>query len=237
MNLKRVIFTAAISCCFVTFAFAAPSVDVGILQMQVNGAGAPLGYANLTNNPAIISQVQTSTTGAAPWTTVPNGTATIAQYMNAAYNNGSWTGTTGIGSSVAANNAGFIGLGYNSGAEYTANYSTFYGIAPAATDTLIKCTYVGDFNLDGVVDINDLLNFLNYFDPNNPTPGVDYSDGDTDFNGVIDTTDLLNFLNNYPITSPVLSGSGIKAVPEPGTISLLVIAAGMALFTLKRRIA
>ena len=237
MNLKRVIFTAAISCCFVTFAFATPSVDVGILQMQVDGAGNPLGYANLTNNPAIISQVQTSTTGAAPWTTVPNSTATVAQYMTDAFNGGSWNGTTGIGSSVAANNAGFIGLGYNSGAEYTANFATFYGVAPAATDSVIKCTYVGDFNLDGVVDGNDLGNFLSWYDPHNPTPGVDYSDGDTNFDGVIDGTDLGNLLSDYPITSPVLSGSGIKAVPEPGTISLLIIAGGMALFTLKRRIA
>jgi hypothetical protein len=238
---KRVFLFATMVALVTATAFAAPTLEVGTLQMVVDGSGNALGLADLNNNPALITAVQTSTVGVnGPWTAAPDNTAAIGRYLAQGYNFGDWLGTVGITSGNAQANAGVIGLGFASGADYTSYLTDFYGVVPAPTATVIKYTYVGDSNLDGVVDINDMLSFLGNYDPSGTVPGS-YFQGDTNFDSIIDITDMLNLLGNYPTEDPVLSGGSMKSiqssqsvVPEPATITMLLVAGIIALVAKKR---
>jgi PEP-CTERM motif len=89
---------------------------------------------------------------------------------------------------------------------------------------------VGDANLDGGVNITDLLNLLN----NYTLTGQDWSDGDFNYDGAVNITDLLAMLNNYGDNGGVGSFHSTLSVPEPGTLSLMAIGGG-ALLARRRR--
>ena len=86
---------------------------------------------------------------------------------------------------------------------------------------------MGDANIDGRVDINDLTIVLaNY----GGTNGVTWAMGDFNGDGRVDINDLTIVLANYGATieAPVVRG-GMAAVPEPGVFALLAAAlAGIA---------
>ena len=79
---------------------------------------------------------------------------------------------------------------------------------------------LGDANYDGKVDINDLTIVLANFGQT----GTTWSQGDFNADGKVDINDLTIVLANYGHSVGV-SGAGIAAVPEPGTLALL--AAGL----------
>jgi hypothetical protein len=67
---------------------------------------------------------------------------------------------------------------------------------PITTPQRVKCfTCPADLNQDGVVDFNDLLEFLNIYNANDP-------DADVNNDGVVDFNDLLEFLNLYNAPCP-----------------------------------
>jgi hypothetical protein len=103
---------------------------------------------------------------------------------------GDWTGAAGILSSVAAGSSGLTALGL---AEAAAVYglagtdtAEWIGHTVDATTLLIKYTYDGDADLNGVVDAGDYGYIDNYIQ----FPGSSgYFNGDFNYDGIIDAAD------------------------------------------------
>jgi hypothetical protein len=172
-------------------------------------------------------------------------------YLAAGFGGGTWSGTGGIQSSPAAALAGPTGVGILSGFDYqNTNGSTFYGHTVDAADTIVKYTYAGDLNLDGVVDDSDAFMFINYYLQDGggstiDTPG-NYGNGDLNFDGVINDADAFMFINQYPSAElgfPALNvgqyaaagAASAMAVPEPSTVVLLIMGLGFALVAFVRK--
>ena len=77
----------------------------------------------------------------------------------------------------------------------------------------------GDANGDGKVDGADLAVWQQYYDPLGGNPANDWGKGDWNDDGKIDGADLALWQQHY---DPL--GSGMAAVPEPATLSLLGLA-------------
>jgi hypothetical protein len=127
----------------------------------------------------------------------------------------------------------FAGIGVitNSDGQGGALYSTFDGVPVSSTDVLVKYTYLGDTDLNGYVDANDLANLL----ANLNTPTTGWINGDLNYDGQVDSTDLQLLLNSLagqtaPFGNP--GGSG-GSVPEPSGAILSLTAA--TLVALRRR--
>jgi hypothetical protein len=90
---------------------------------------------------------------------------------------------------------------------------------------LIKFTWIGDLNVDGLVDFQDLSVFNTNYD-NGAVGGRYWSDGDFNYDGFIDFQDLSLFNTNYDPTKPSL--------PEPGALGSLLATAGLC--GLRRRV-
>lgn len=130
----------------------------------------------------------------------------IQQAIITGYNGGSWTGS-GIISSSAAGSAGQYAIGY---ADGSVDSST----AAQPGQVLIEYALAGDANLDGTVNLTDLLSLLN----NYGRSGADWSQGDFNYDGTVNLTDLLGLLNNYG-----QSLTDARAVPEPACLGILSV--------------
>jgi hypothetical protein len=118
---------------------------------------------------------------------------------------GDWDGVAGITSSVAATTSGLTTLGI---AEAAANY----GLSPSetiavsgqtvdGTSVVIKYTYAGDANLDGVIDGGDYGVIDNFAQ----VPGAyGYFNGDFNYAGLIDGGDYGMIDNNIQAQGAVL---------------------------------
>jgi autotransporter-associated beta strand protein len=129
---------------------------------------------------------------------------------------GAWTGTAGITSSAAATQ-GERAVGWldNGDGSFTVAFAA-----------------AGDWNLNGVVDFDDVVQFVsaNLYDTGLPAM---WADGDYDYNGVVDFDDVVasvsaNLFDTGPYNAPPAGSglslaagpSGIVAVPEPPTSAL-----------------
>ena len=118
---------------------------------------------------------------------------------------GTWTGSTGIGSSAAAASPQSRAVGYTVAADGTA---------------VMAYAAVGDVNLNGQVDVFDLVG-INSGGRYNSGVVADWSSGDTNYDGFTNVFDLvsINSAGTYNAGSYLGTGSGsgsITAVPEPG---------------------
>jgi autotransporter-associated beta strand protein len=207
--------------------------------LTVSGTGSTLGTININNNDMIIRNGNLSA---------------VTSLVATGYSNGNWTGN-GITSAVAAANSTHltaIGVIQNDNGTGTGTplYPTFDGYTSSDGDVLVKYTYYGDTNLDGVVDGSDYSN-IDYAYAYNKTaaPGAQltgWANGDFNYDGVIDGSDYAlidNTFNNQgaSLTSSAqvasataqVAGVAPTAVPEPAGLSL--IAAGIATIGLRRR--
>ena len=89
----------------------------------------------------------------------------------------------------------------------------------------------GDANGDNKVDINDLTIVLTNY---NGTTGMNWSTGDFNGDGKVDINDLTIVLTNYN-HSLSSSAAGMAAVPEPGSLLLLMLAAAGLLTFFRRK--
>ncbi len=214
-----------------TVAVAAPSAHANRTVLITSSlsfggsAGAWLGSMNLSSNDMIIHN-----------TSAPAGElATVTSQIEEGYNGGTWTGGAGgITSSAAAvttNTA--LGVELNSNGS-AALLSTFDGQSVTSTDVLIKYTYYGDANLDGVVNGSDYTLIDNGF--NNNLSG--WYNGDFNYDGVVNGDDYTLIDNAFNTQGPSLAGSPAEmvasdtaqiadtagsSVPEPASLGLLAI--------------
>ncbi|MDA0816294.1 MAG: hypothetical protein O2946_01875 [Planctomycetota bacterium] len=127
---------------------------------------------------------------------------------------GSWTGTSGITSSVAATQASF-GVGYV--------------VAPSGAAS-VAWAALGDSTLDGLVDFNDILAMFPNYDGTGP---FNWQQGDFNYDGLVNFDDIIAMFPNYGAANYLtggasgmaaagsgLSGGAAAAVPEPGSLTL-----------------
>jgi hypothetical protein len=179
---------------------------------------------------------------------------TLAQITNqiaSGINGGKWNGQ-GITSSAAAtdpmlDHALGVMLNSNSGSPI---YTTFDGQSVDANTILVKYTYYGDANLDGLVNGSDYTAIDNGF--NAGLSG--WSNGDFNYDGVINGDDYalidnsFNMLSSLDVSSDAASPQDMvatvsdqiadvqpSAVPEPSTMGLLAAAAAGLLIRRHRK--
>jgi fibronectin-binding autotransporter adhesin len=183
------------------------------------------GKLDLTNNDLILKGG-----GSSGLTTI---TQEITQGRNAG--TGVWSGSAGgITSSSAAATASKTALGVelNDDPNHpgTALVSTFDGQPSSDGDVLVKYTFVGDANLDGVINAEDYILIDNGFE----NQLTNWFNGDFNYDGVIngdDYTLIDNAFNtqgsvNFASASagPTNMIAGGTAVPEPAMLSVLGVA-------------
>ncbi len=167
---------------------------------------------------------------------VPGGSLSdITNQIQQGYDNGTWAGTGGItSSSAAATNNTALGVELNSDGSGGVLVSTFDGQSVTSTDVLVKYTYSGDANLDGVVNGSDYTLIDNGF--NNRLTG--WYNGDFNYDGVVNGDDYTLIDNAFNTQGPSLASNPAEmiaadtaqiagsssALPEPATTSALVFA-------------
>ena len=103
-----------------------------------------------------------------------------------------------------------------------------YQRAVGASDILVKYTYYGDADLNGLVNQDDFLQFIGGLS----SPGQEsWLNGDFDYSAASgshqdDFTQFVAGLNEFTANGPLLAGDGKPpsgfSVPEPGSLGLLV---------------
>jgi hypothetical protein len=147
---------------------------------------------------------------------------------------GSWDGQ-GITSSAAQADPSSFSVGWATNGELPLDaYSTFRGQSVDPTTILIRATRIGDANLDGVVDDNDVTVVGATF---GTTTGAVWALGDFDYDGDVDDNDVTLVSALYNPGAPPLGASAgashdgsIAAVPEPAGwvyMALAAFAAGL----------
>jgi hypothetical protein len=151
---------------------------------------------------------------------------------------GTWDGK-GITSSASAAAPDSTSVGYAVNGDMPLGAVTeFRGQPVDPTTVLIRHTRIGDANLDGVVNDDDVTIVGAVYAPG--VPNANWANGDFDYNGFVDDDDvtLLGALYNPglpPIPAPE-AGSGVAAVPEPATWLMLTLGGlGAGLFGWRRR--
>jgi hypothetical protein len=147
--------------------------------------------------------------------------ADLATAMQSGRGDGSWNGSSGITSSAIAASNGSRTVGWldNDNGSVTFGY--------AAT---------GDTNLDWVIDILDVANFIGS-GKFNAGVSATWADGDFNYDGYADILDVADFVstslfNAAPYNTPA---GGIAAVPEPSTLGLVGVGvAGLMAMRRKR---
>jgi hypothetical protein len=143
-------------------------------------------------------------------------------------------GEVGLGSSLTfyTVEGGFTTLAVYDNSVSGQTLATFGGVPVSAGSVLVKYTYVGDINLDGVVDATDLSRVLAGM--NGAGGGWNY--GDVNYDGVVNTADLGRTMAALRGQGPRLGGGvagGGGVIPEPGGLAG-VVAAGMELMRRRR---
>jgi autotransporter-associated beta strand protein len=150
--------------------------------------------------------------------------------------NGSWQGSGGITSSAAAadpTKLTALGVILNQSLldPLKPLYNSFDSAPSSEGDILVKYTYYGDADLNGVVDGTDYSRIDNGY--LNKLSG--WVNGDFNYDGVVDGSDYTLIDNAFnsqgsPLAAEIaaptaeVAGSGVSsAVPEPGTFGLIGI--------------
>ncbi|MFM7205771.1 MAG: beta strand repeat-containing protein, partial [Planctomycetaceae bacterium] len=212
------------------------TIQGGVLQLA---DGAALSASRIVpvagGTLALTDYLQTTVGGLAPLagglTDVGSGMVTVAAGLSATdmvaalltgMGDGSWNGTSGITSSVAAASSGSRTVGWLDNGDGSV---TFAFAAP------------GDTNLDWQVDILDSANFLSSGKLDSGLP-ASWIEGDFTYDGFVDVLDAAAFLSTGLLDAgaynpPPAAVGDVAAVPEPGIGGGLVIAASLGWLRLR----
>jgi len=142
------------------------------------------------------------------------------------FNSGAWNGSGIFSTAAAANNATAVGYAEASNA-LTATGGSFSGETVDGTAVLVRWTYKGDANVDGVVDVSDLGRLAT-----NWQTAADWSGGDFNYDHFVDVSDLGALATNWQlgVGNPLGKGSfeeamaavglGGVSVPEPASFGV-----------------
>jgi fibronectin-binding autotransporter adhesin len=234
-------------------ALASRTVVITPTLAFAGSTGAWQGSMDLSANDMIVHNA--STTAAA------TELATITDQIKQGYNNGTWTGTGGIKSSTAAAVATAItggshqaptalGVIVNNAGGTATYYSNFDGQAVTATDVLVKYTFVGDANLDGVINGDDYALIDNGYN----THLSGWQNGDFTYAGSVTAADYVLIDNGFNLqgsstllgisagpaemiatNTDQIAAPSSSSVPEPSTLGVIGIAAVGLLQKRRRR--
>ncbi|HZZ41372.1 MAG TPA: autotransporter-associated beta strand repeat-containing protein [Tepidisphaeraceae bacterium] len=159
-----------------------------------------------------------------------------------------WLSSTGgiISSTAQADSTGTTAIGYLP----VTSPGTWGGLNVSTGDIVTKLTYTGDINLDGVVNADDFALMDRGFAQNLPAGSATWQNGDLNYDGVVDSSDYMLADKSFALHGGTLSpallseretmfGSTyvsnlIASVPEPGTTSIVLLAAG-SMMSLRRK--
>ncbi len=162
--------------------------------------------------------------------------STVTDQVREGFNGGTWNSSSGIvSSSAAGNRLAAIGVMQNnqSGSPIYSGSHLFDGIAPGASDVLVKYTYFGDANLDGKVDASDYSRIDSaYLAGQSGHPMTGWFNGDFNYDGVINGSDYTLIDNAFNtqgaslavvrVLAEIAANPRITAiVPEPSGILFL----------------
>jgi autotransporter-associated beta strand protein len=111
----------------------------------------------------------------------------------------------------------------------TDSAQTFDGTDVDANASLVKFTFFGDLNLDGIVDSNEIATVVNSF--NEKVRNGGWASGDANYDGVVDGNDIAAIVNAYNGQN-----NHFSPLPEPSTVVLTGCAAvALMLFKTRKR--
>jgi hypothetical protein len=157
---------------------------------------------------------------------------TIADQVRSGRAGGAWDGQ-GIVSSVA--NGTSVGVGYAESAfALGVAGGVFGGEAVDGSAVLIRATRYGDADLDGTVDVDDLLALRRNLGAAGER--ANWQNGDFDYDGRVGPRDLALLRRNFGATMPAAAfASSPAAVPEPATAAA-VLSLGALILRRNRRV-
>ncbi len=130
------------------------------------------------------------------------GLSQLTSEIAGGYNGGSWNGAGGITSTAAAGSGNTaLGIEVNSNGS-SSLMSVFDAQSVTSTDVLVKYTYFGDANLDGIVNGSDYTLIDNGF--NNALTG--WRNGDFNYDGVVNGDDYTLIDNAFNTQGASLAG-------------------------------
>lgn len=202
----------------ITRSTRAGALSQGVLivnTLSITGGG----FLDLANNDLIVRQ---------------QSLASVRSLVGAWYNSvGGLPGTLGLGSTEAFYTVAgaFTTLAVYDNSIAGQTLASFDGVAVLPTDVLVKYTYLGDTNLDGVVNATDLSRVLLGLNGQ----GSGWNFGDVNYDGVVNFVDLGRTLaamrgQGSPLGGSELGGGGV--IPEPSAIGVI---AGVAMLAGRRR--
>ena len=199
---------------------AALSIGDGQTAQLLPGGGVVLAVPSLAmGNGAMLDLADNDLIVQATAATRDAVLAEIQSRLGGGFQSGSWNGV-GIHSSAAAADAGHLtALGYllnDSGGS--ALYNVFDGTPVDRNAVLVKYTYFGDTNLDGLIDGTDYALTDNGY--NFSLSG--WINGDFNFDGSVDGTDYALLDNAYNMQSAPLSAA------KPASVQMLLATAAEA---------
>jgi fibronectin-binding autotransporter adhesin len=223
------------------------SAPVQLPSLTIAGGSSPIAKLDVTDNNMVVHNGNIATT--------------LAQLRSGLNSSGTlWTGS-GIQSSTAAadaaahSNSTVFAVGAIKNIDK--NNNSIYSTWPASpspdasatglvtTDVLVKYTYFGDADLNGVVDTTtDYDLWSNGFTDSSLASTNGWLYGDFDFSGIVDnTTDYDLWSTGFAHQVGALSGNAasqtpdtiMQSVPEPGTLVLATIGITGASIGLVRR--
>lgn len=216
--------------------------DNGLAKFEASAAGASVvswlavaanGQLDLASNDLLVDHSGTSPA------------ETVRQRLLSGRAAGAWNGKGIISSAAAADGQSRVAIGYAESSQLLgltgSTTSTFSGMAVDATSLMMKHTWYGDANLDGVVNADDYVRLDRGF----ARSLTGWINGDFDYSGTVNSGDYLLIDRAFVLQSGVLSpdllaereaqfGDGyvaalVASVPEPAGAVLLVAAAAAGL--------